>query len=203
MITYLPGGQVSFGKGYPSKSTAGNWVASSEYQGKPYSSFDFFKKKYALQMTTDNFNGSLPMQDGVYYTSSGITLSGSWALGANRWIIILVEGNVNINTNITVAQGSFLAIASSGKITFAGSVTQAQGMFVANVIDTSVSVTAFAGEGIFAASQFSLGRDFDDVRNNTTPAETFVARPDFLMSSYKSKNENLWWFFQKWEELAP
>ena len=33
--------------------------------------------------------------------------------------------------------------------------------------------------------------------------ETFVARPDFLMSSYKNKDENLWWFFQKWQELAP
>jgi hypothetical protein len=110
---------------------------------------------------------------------------------------------VTIPNDIKVNKGGFLALASSGKITFAGSVANAQGMFVADTIDTGSSATAFAGEGIFAASTFSLGRDFNDARNRTTPAETFVARPDFLMSSYKSKDQNLWWFFQKWQELAP
>ena len=77
-------------------------------------------------------------------------------------------------------------------------------MFVADgAIDTGSNDKAFEGQGIFAASTFSLKRDFADSRNETTPAETFIARPDFLMSSYKNKDENLWWFFQKWQELAP
>jgi hypothetical protein len=198
VITHLPGGQVSFGQGFSSNDTAGYWVAPSEYKGKPYSTFDFFKKKYAMNMAADNFNGGLPSGNGVYYSSTGQTLSGSWVLGGNRWVIVLVEGNVTIPMNITVSSGSFLAIASSGKITFNGPVAKAQGMFVAETIDTSESNTAFAGEGIFAATTFSLERDFDDARNNTTPVETFIARPDFLMSSYKSKDKNLWWFFQKW-----
>jgi len=203
VVSYDPNGQVNLGEGFTSNDKADNWLASSKYRGRPYSTFDFFKKKYALQMTSNNFSGTLPNQDGIYYTSSGITLSGDWTLGTNRWLVILVDGDVNIPINITVPVGGFLAIAASGKISFASSVTTAQGMFVANTIETGSSATSFAGEGIFAATTFSLDRDFGDERNKTTPTETFVARPDFLMSSYKSVNENLWWFFQKWQELAP
>ncbi len=194
---------LNLGEGYPSKNTAGNWVAQSEYQGKPYGSFDFFKKKFALQIGTDNFNGSLPPQDGVYYSQNGETLSGSWSLGSHRWLVIMVDGDVTVPTNIIVPEGSFLAIASSGKITFKGDVTKAQGMFVAQTIETEASTNSFEGQGIFVAQNFNLNRDFNDSRNQTTPAETFVARPDFLMSSYRNKDENLWWFFQKWQELAP
>ena len=203
VISYKPDSQVSLGQGYPSKNTTGNWIVASEYKGKPYGSFDFFKKKYAMQMTTDNFNGTLPIEDGVYYTSSGINISGSWTLGASRWLVIIVDGDVSVPADIIVPEGSFLAIASSGKITFAGSVAQAQGMFVAETIDTGESANAFEGQGIFAAQNFDLNRDFGDARNQTTPAETFIARPDFIMSSYKNKDENLWWYFQKWEEIAP
>jgi len=207
IISHLPDSQVSFGEGYPSKSTAGNWLAPSAYQGKPYGSFDFFKKKYALQMTTDNFNGSLPGTDGVYYSADGETLNsdqGDWDLTGNRWLIILVDGDVTIPFNVIVNEGSFLAIASSGNITFGSNVRKAQGMFVANgTIDTGSGDKDFAGQGIFAASGFGLNRDFGDARNRTTPAETFVARPDFLMSSYKDADNNLWWFYQKWQELAP
>ncbi len=198
---------IDLGDGFSSKSTAGNWVASSEYKGKPYSTFDFFKKKYAMNMTTDNFNGSLPGTDGVYYSSGSETLNsdqGDWDLSGNRWLVILVDGDVNIPFNVVVGQGSFLAIASSGNITFGNNVRKGQGMFVASgIINTGSSDRDFEGQGIFAAQTFDLNRDFADARNRTTPAETFVARPDFLMSSYKNKDENLWWFFQKWQELAP
>jgi hypothetical protein len=203
VISYKPYSQVYFGQGYPAKGTAGYWMAASEYKGKPYGSFDFFKKKYALQMTSDNFNGTLPPADGVYYSSSGLNLSGSWTLGSGRWLVIIIDGDVNITSDIIVPNGSFLAIASSGKISFANTVAKAQGMFVAETIDTGEGTMAFEGQGIFAATNFNLNRDFADIRNNTTPSESFVARPDFLMSSYKNKDENLWWYFQKWQELAP
>jgi len=207
VITHQSFGGAYFGEGYPSNSEAGHWLAESKYEGKPYSSFEFFKKKYAMKMTTDNFDGSLPAQDGIYYSNGSETLNsnqGDWDLSGNRWLVILVEGDVNIPFNVIVEPGSFLAIASSGNITFGNNVRKAQGMFVASgTINTGSTDRDFAGQGIFAASQFSLSRDFADTRNETTPVETFIARPDFVMSSYKDADNNLWWFYQKWQELAP
>lgn len=199
---------VSLGSGFPSKDTEGHWLAQSEYQGKPYDSFQFFKKKFATQIATENYpEGSgtnTPSENQVYYAKSSRTLSGNWNIGAGRWIVLLVEGNVDINTNIIVPKNSFLAIAATGNITFDPSVTQAQGMFIADgVISTGTGANAFEGQGVFATTTFSLGRDLGGVQNETTPAETFVARPDFIMSSYQSAENNLWWFFQRWQELAP
>jgi len=207
IVSHQSLGEAYFGEGYPSNTQVGHWLAESKYEGKPYSSFEFFKKKYAMKMTTDNFDGSLPAQDGIYYSNGSETLNsnqGDWDLSGNRWLVILVEGDVNIPFNVIVEPGSFLAIASSGNITFGSNVRKAQGVFVANrTINTGSTDRDFAGQGIFAASQFSLSRDFADTRNETTPVETFIARPDFVMSSYKDADNNLWWFYQKWQELAP
>ncbi len=207
IITHQDENGVSLGSGFPSNDTANYWLAESKYEGKPYGSFQFFKKKFALDLVSETYGqgrGDLPAQDGVYYAQSSRTLSGNWNLGANRWLVLLVEGNVNINTNIIVSKGSFLAIVATGNINFADSVSKAQGMFVADgTIDTGENNQAFEGQGIFASNSFALGRDFDDDRNDTTPAETFIARPDFIMSSYKDTENNLWWFFQKWQEIAP
>jgi len=204
VISHQSFGGAYFGEGYPSHSEAGHWLAESKYEGKPYFSFEFFKKKFAMEMTEENFDGSLPQVDGVYYAKSSKTLSGNWTVPASRWLVILVEGEVTIPNDIKVNEGGFLAIASSGNIIFGSSVTQAQGMFIADgKIDTGSGSTAFEGQGVFAASDFSLSRDFANTLNETTPVETFIARPDFIMNSYKDADNNLWWFYQKWQELAP
>ena len=206
MISHQSFGGAFLGDGYPSNNQPDHWLVETSYEGKPYGSFDFFKRKFALKMTEDNFDGSLPAQDGVYYSADRETLNnlgGNWHLTGQRWLVIIVKGDVDIPFNILVDQGSFLAIASSGKITFSRHVTQAQGVFVAQTIDTSEGNLAFEGQGIFAAKEFKLQRDFADARNQTTPVETFIARPDFILSSYRNKEENLWWSFHKWKELAP
>jgi hypothetical protein len=204
IISHQSFGGAYFGEGYPSNSEAGHWLAESKYEGKPYSSFEFFKKKYAMQMIEENFDGNLPQANGVYYSKSLKTLSGNWTVPASRWLVILVEGEVTIPNDIKVNEGGFLAIASSGNIIFDSSVTKAQGIFIADgKIDTGSGSTAFEGQGVFATSDFELNRDFADIRNKTTPVETFIARPDFVMSSYKDADNNLWWFYQKWQELAP
>ncbi|MCX6725918.1 MAG: hypothetical protein NT052_01195 [Candidatus Shapirobacteria bacterium] len=159
-------------------------------------------------MATENYSSSngtnAPSEDKVYYAKSSRTLSGNWSLGNNRWIVLLVEGDVSINTNIIVPKGSFLAIAATGSIVFNTSETKAQGMFVAdNRIDTSSGAIAFEGQGTFTAPQVIFGRDFKDSRNQTTSVEKFIARPDFIMSSYKDADNNLWYFNFLWKELAP
>jgi hypothetical protein len=237
--------------GWASDDDPDNWVAESRYEGKPFGTFQFFKKKFALEMQAPNFNSgdAAPVQDGVYYAQGPVVLSGeSWQnLGADRWIVLLVEGgDVTINDDIVVPLGSFLAIATDGDINFNGEVNRAQGMFVADgAINTGVNTQAkieskdlfgrimdkaenflskafhfnilaaqfpsdpqpsgssFEGQGVFVANEFILTRDFGDERNDETPAEIFIARPDFIMSSYNGPDQNLWWFFQQWQELAP
>jgi hypothetical protein len=97
-----------------------------------------------------------------------------------------------------------LGIVASGNLNFGPEVTRAQGLFVSDgVITTAESTQFFEGQGIFAAQNFNLERDFEDERNDTLPVETFLARPDFIMSSYKDAIYNVWWFFQNWQEVAP
>jgi hypothetical protein len=200
-------GEVSLGEfGFSSDDSPNNWVAESKYEGKPFGSFQFFKKKFALQMQEPNFasGAGVPGSDGVYYANGPVTI-GNWSLEGNRWIVLLVEnGNVTIDGDIVVPPGNFLAIATTGDINFDGEVGQAQGMFVADgTINTGDSSTQLQGQGVFVANNFNLERDFSDERNDFTPAEIFVSRPDFIMSSYNGPDQNLWWFFQQWQEMAP
>lgn len=207
VVTHQDENGVNLGEGYPSNSIDNHWLAESDYEGKPYGSFQFFKRKFAKDLVSETYGsgrGDLPAEDGVYYAQSSRTLSGNWTLGADRWMVLLVEGDVNVNTNIIVPKGSFLAIVATGDLNFAADVNQAQGLFVADgTIATAKSDQAFEGQGVFASEDFSLARDFEDERNDTTPSETFIARPDFIMSSYKDQDHNLWWFFHNWQEIAP
>jgi hypothetical protein len=209
IITHQDQDGVNLGEGYPSNDTPAHWLVESSYEAKPYGSFQFFRKKFAMDLATETYvqgRNDLPTEDGVYYAQSSRTLSGSsWDVSSsNRWVVLLVEGDVNINSNIRLPKGSFLAIAATGDINIADGVGQVHGIFVADgAISTGAGEEEFKGEGVFAAGSFDLGRDFEDDRNDSTPVEFFKARPDFIMSSYKDKDRNLWWFFGKWQEIAP
>ena len=207
IVSYNSETSVDLWEGYPSDDTNDHWLASSTYQGKRFDTWSFFTRKYGERLT-ENFDGTLPGADGVYYSASDKTLSGNWDLNSlpiGTWLIIMVEGDINIPVETTVPEGSFLALVAQNDIIFDGAVTQAQGMFVAdNAIDTGTSDQRFDGEGIFASSSFVLGRDYEVVATNqTTPAEYFTFRPDFLISSFKDPDNNLWWFNSLWQELAP
>jgi hypothetical protein len=44
----------------------------------------------------------VPGEDGVFYAQSSRTLTGDWSLGDDRWVVLLIEGDVNINTDLIV-----------------------------------------------------------------------------------------------------
>ena len=207
IVSYNAEASLDLWDGYPSNDTANHWSASSTYQGKRFNTWSFFTRKYGERLT-ENFNGTLPGANGVYYSDSDKNLSGNWDLSSlpiGTWIVIMVEGDINIPVEITVPEGSFLALVAQNDIIFDGAVTQAQGMFVAdNAINTGTSDQRFDGYGIFASSSFILDRDYEVfATNQTTPVEYFTFRPDFLISSFKDPDNNLWWFNSLWEELAP
>jgi hypothetical protein len=115
-------------------------------------------------------------------------------------VVIFVTGTVTISGDITVPNGSFLAIITGGNITFGAATRNVAGVFIASgilTVNNASSVTPggvdrqFKGEGIFAGlggtngvvlnrSLNSSGGDFD---NNTDPAEKFTYRPDFLINA--------------------
>jgi len=208
-------GSADFHEGYPSNSEDNHWLASGTLMQNQ--SFAYFYQLLGLP-STDEFDtldlsdlGSLPPEaddDGVYYSDGDVTISG--ALPAATKAIVLVGNqtesrNVTINNDITVPLGSSLVVIASGNITIADSVSQVDGIYVADgTISTGAGGTEFFGYGSFIAVSFSLGRDFtavdpDDVRNNTTPVEHFLYRPDLILNS----PTKLWAAPLSWQELPP
>jgi len=204
------GGSANFNEGYPSNSEDNHWLASGTLMQSQ--SFAYFYQLLGLP-TTDEFDdlnlgdlGSLPPEaddDGVYYSDGDVTISG--ALPADTKVIVLVNGKVDITGNITVPVGSSLVVVASGDIIIADAVTQVDGIYVSNgTISTGAGDTEFFGYGSFIAGSFDLGRDFtavdpDDVRNNTTPVEHFLYRPDLILNS----PTKLWAAPLNWQELPP
>jgi len=119
----------------------------------------------------------------------------------NEIIVILVNGDVSIDYDISVAEGGFLAIISSGNITIGNEVTNVEGVYVADgIISSGTSESQLIGEGIFTGwLGIDLRRDFNTIQNNTTPAEKFIYRPDLVRNVYhyllKPKIS--------WQEVAP
>lgn len=110
-----------------------------------------------------------------------------WNIPANKKIIVFINGNLNVNKNIIVPQGSFLALIASGDISFAKGVTKAQGWYVSSgeIIVNGSEIDGekfqFIGEGAFVGWEgVRLNRM---IANLTLPAEKFIARPDFWLNA--------------------
>lgn len=133
----------------------------------------------------------------VYYRNGDLTLSTNWT-GFTGNVVIFVHGDLAINTNVTVAQGSFLGFVVSGDITIDPDVTNVEGFyFTDHTITTGSSATQLTLSGTFVARDgFTLGRDLAD---DTLPAEVFEYRPDF---SFTAPNE-LRRPYRNWQETAP
>lgn len=133
----------------------------------------------------------------VYYRNGDLTLSSDW-INFTGNVVIFVKGDLTINTNVTVDQGSFLGFVVNKDITIDPAVTQVQGFyFTDKTINTGSSDTQLTLSGTFVARDgFSLQRDLAD---DTLPAEVFEYRPDF---SFTAPNE-LRRPYRNWEEVAP
>ncbi len=188
------GGSSDFGSGNASLE---NWLAQTGTSPKGRT-FSGFKTLLDNPKVEDNYPGLSSLSSGVYHYSQDITVNSNLANGEK--IILLVDGNVTVSTDLTVSNGDFLAIIASGNITFAPEVSQAQGLFFADGrIDTGSADNQFLGEGMFLGlSGFSFGRDLQ-TSFNLQPAEVFTFRPDLLINS----PTELWLEYHTWTEVAP
>ncbi len=129
----------------------------------------------------------------------------NFSVGANEKLIIFVEDDLNININITVTSGGFLAFIVSGDVEIAADVTQVQGVYFADGSLTVESVgntseQRFDGQGIFVAKAgVSLKRDFGDNRNLSSPTEVFTFDPAYLFTAPKVFREKPY----LWQEVIP
>lgn len=167
-----------------------NWVAKSPYEGGKLG-FSYLLNRLKVD-TSQISSGDLSQKPaaGTYYYNNSLQITtADWQVNAGEKTVIFVDGNVNVNRNLTVSQGGFLAIIASGDIIFDKTVTKAQGIFSADGIisikgneegDANPKVQ-FLGQGSFIGWKgFGLGRTVADPE--TTPAEKFESRPDLWVN---------------------
>jgi len=156
----------------------------------------------------------------IYYSADKVTINTNWNIPNNTKVVVLIGNNkdLEINKNITVPVGSFLAFIVSGNINIKGTVgdkdatptPDIEGVYIADgTINTNYdndnSGKRLAGFGVFVAHAnldntggFVFGRDLK-ADNRTTPAEYFEHRPDFLVNFPKEIGTKR----MVWKEVAP
>lgn len=168
--------------------------------------FAYFKRIYKLPSTPVddfelNFNhatkpNQAPRNHGVraYYQAGDLEITTPWHVEVGEAFVILVDGTIHIQNEITVAEGGFLALVSRHDIVFAPSLGTSdvhsttpvvEGVYIADgKIRLSEGPLKFVGAGTFVGwGGFELGRDFQSTDNWHNPTELFIYRPDFLQNA--------------------
>jgi hypothetical protein len=106
-----------------------------------------------------------------------LQINGDWEVQPGEQVVVVYDGNVEVNANQTVSTGVALMIVAGGNITFGGE--SAEGIYIADdyIITSDVQDVPFTGEGTFIGwSGISLNRDLGldtdgagaDLGNDTT-----------------------------------
>ena len=155
----------------------------------------------------------------TFYANGDMTTAAGnqWSIAANEQIIIFVNGNVTINSPITIASGGFFALISHGNMYISSTVGSAvgsatptlEGMYLAtNAGHTATFATGDSNtagterlviKGTVVADNFQLFRDLGTAANNTTPAEQFIFDPQLLFTMPDTMKEIPY----VWQEVAP
>ncbi|MDO8621114.1 MAG: hypothetical protein Q7R31_02430, partial [Candidatus Levybacteria bacterium] len=143
---------------------------------------------------------SLSLPHGLYIANGNLTLSKSgnsgYVFGVNQNYVILVNGDLTINRDITVPNGSTVTFAVSGNIYIDKSVTDIAGYYSADqgfiVLGTNncsvASDVQLKVEGSVVVNAGQNGGTFQNQRDLCandafTPAVQFIERPDFIINS--------------------
>lgn len=157
----------------------------------------------------------------AYFHAGDLTVEQVWNVDADEQVMVVVNGNVQVNRMIQVAPGGFLMFVASGDIVFhsalghsspVGTEAVVEGVFVADgwIRFPSRGTTEggdykFVGEGTFVGwSGIDLERDYDNgggrrAYNNLYPTEVFRYRPDFLLNAPETIKRAR----HTWQEINP
>ncbi|MFC1653969.1 hypothetical protein ACFL1M_03945 [Patescibacteria group bacterium] len=203
---------INFGEG-------SSYVALSEYRTtNRREGYEYFYRLFELGLApTDDFvdaanvgyPSSGPSNGRAYYSDESIVINSDWDLLPGDSIVVFVDGDIRVQSQIITDVGEFVAFIASGDIIFDPSVgtTEAglsglvQGVFVANgQIIVEAAATKFVGEGTFVGwGGVDLSRDYGDATNNLYPAELFIYRPDFVTNAPARMKRPV----IRWQEVAP
>lgn len=184
--------------------------------------YEFFYKKFGSP-SFDNFDGNitqiLPNIE-IYYSGDTVSyLDGDWT-NFDKKAIIFIDGDLLIDTKITLAQGAFLAFIVSGNISIDPSLgndptganrddPNIEGVFITDGdFDTQLGAAGherFVGRGIFASDSdlnriggFSFQRDLG-IENSNFSAEYFEYKSDLLVNFPQRLGVRR----MTWQEVAP
>lgn len=163
-----------------------------------------------------DLNGQL--KDGVFvhYREGDLKFapSQSWNVSGNQHHIVLVNGSITLSsenlssgdTLVSTQVGSTTVFVASGNIIFSGNVGNSDlsslspnvsGIFIADqIVIQGGTDKRFVGAGsYFGWKNVALQRQFsNDSLNETTPSETFIYRPDFVIYLPESlRDSSLTW----------
>jgi len=97
--------------------------------------------------------------------------------------VYFVDGNLNINSNNTIASNKSLMIVVNGDINVSNSVTQVNGILVAkNIGATGLNNSQLVFNGsLYAENTIDLSRGFTTKRlNNANPAVKVIYNPEMI-----------------------
>jgi len=199
LVTYN-GLVVNIGNG--SESDA-DWDFQESYSGTINTyNYSYFKSKIIDQSEfLDNTlsSSNRPGTDGAYFHNGDLTTeSPQFAIPANRNLVFLVDGNLNIDGRLEVNNSSFLAFIVSGDIIISSSLSGSfnnpdiQAVLIADgQIQTGNSANRLFMQGVFVSwAGFDLQRTYD----GGNAAENFIYTPNFFVNAptYLRQSETTW-----------
>ena len=201
-------GSVDLGDNEEAAVGADGWVAQSGYGGQNVS-YAYYVSKMALLDKTGwlgsgkpVFNPEIGSDFEIYALSGNGTID--FDVSAGEKMIFMVDGDVDVSSDVDVAVGGHLAVIASGRITFESGASQVEGWWVGDSLSIEstgdeATELQFRGEGSFVGwNGVSLNRDRGGL-NATEPAEVFVHRADLMINAPDALKFSRY----VWQEKAP
>lgn len=154
-----------------------------------------------------NLGGQLSTEDGSYIIEGDLTInSGKIPSGYNTADfsnIIFVNGNLRIETNIIISDGSAVLFVVSGNVEIEKTVTEIDcGIFTDGTMYTAYNIVegddteVLILKGIYTANKFMFQRTLQGVDNTDLPSEDFTYEPKYItkLRDYIGINTVEWLF---------
>jgi hypothetical protein len=179
---------------------------SAQYPKEDYNHFETLFRATGASPLTSPLADPAPGAGEFVYLSGTASIDTGWTVNTlGEKITVFVDGDLDINDDMTVDPGSFLGFVVSGEININPGVSSLQGIYIADgTIDTGDDIATplqLVGEGTFVGwgDDGNGGVIFNRKTSGALPAERFEYRPDLMLNApddFKLPRH-------VWREVAP